>query len=144
MMYESWECSETEIIFCHFQLFFTLSPTIFQKFEKNYKNLKDIILDICTINDNHYVWFLRYRMRQTEFFVFWGIFCPFTPPPLRTQKIKFLKKNEKKSEILSFYTCVLYMSIISCVAPEIGVQQTECSVLWVIFCPFILTNNPEN
>ena len=32
---------------------------------------------------------LGYGVRQTEFFSFWTIFCPFNPPPpLKTQKIK--------------------------------------------------------
>ena len=37
------------------------------------------------------VWFLRYKVWQTEFFVIWVIFCPL----LTTRKIKILKKWKK-------------------------------------------------
>ena len=52
--------------------------------------------------------FLRYGVRQTEFFLsFWAIFSHFTP--LTTPKIKIFKKFKKCPwDILSFYTCVPY------------------------------------
>ena len=50
------------------------------------------------------VWFLRYGAWQTEFLSFWTVFCSFTPP-LRTQKIKILKKWKNHLKILSFYKC---------------------------------------
>ena len=41
-----------------------------QSFEKMKKNAGDIIiLHMCTKNHNHEVWFLKYRVRQTEYFV---------------------------------------------------------------------------
>ena len=51
------------------------------------------------------VWFLRYGpCDRQNFLSFWTIFCLFTP--LKTQKIKILKKFKKVLEILSFYTSV--------------------------------------
>ena len=38
-----------------------------------------IILQLCTINDNHDVWFLIYQGRQTEFFVILGYFLTLNP-----------------------------------------------------------------
>ena len=59
-----------------------------QNFEKMRKIPGDIILHICTINENHYdVWFLRYGAQQTKFVVFLGHFLP-----LATRKIIILKK----------------------------------------------------
>ena len=71
------------------------------------------------------VWFLRYEVWQTEFFVILDHFCPFTP--LTTQKIKILKKWEKHLEILPFYTSV--PKIIICYA----VTEIWCVTDVVIF-----------
>ena len=41
-----------------------------QNFEKMKKSPEDIIiLQMCSINDSHDVWFLRYGVQQTEFLV---------------------------------------------------------------------------
>ena len=79
-------------MFCHFGLFILPfdppnNPKD-QKFEKIKKMLEDIIiLHLCTTNDNHDVWFLIYEVRQTEFFVFWAIFCPFIALTARKMKM---------------------------------------------------------
>ena len=66
-----------------------------QNFEKMRKIPGDIILHICTINENHYdVWFLRYGAQQTKFVVFLGHFLP-----LATRKIIILKKWKKILQI---------------------------------------------
>ena len=79
------------------------------------KNLKlkkktpgDIIpLHICTINDN-YMMYGSWDMKcnRQNFFVILDYFCPFTPSPLQTQKIKILEKLNTHLKILSLYTCV--------------------------------------
>ena len=52
------------------------------KFEKMKKTIEDIIiLQMCTINKSHTIydiWFLRYEVQQTEFFVILDHFLPFT------------------------------------------------------------------
>ena len=48
------------------------------------------------------IWSVKNRM----FLTFWIIFCPFTSPPLTTQKTKILKKWKSWLKILSFYTGV--------------------------------------
>ena len=68
------------VILSHFSLFYSTNNPKNQNFEKIKKIAGDIIiLLMCTKNLNHDVWFLRYGVRRTEFFVIWGIFCPFTP-----------------------------------------------------------------
>ena len=52
-----------------------------------------------------------------NYFLFWAIFCTFTPQA--TQKIKILKKWKKRLEISSFYTCVPKILITWCTVPEI-------------------------
>ena len=72
------------------------------------------------------MWFLRYRVRQTEFFVILGYFLPFTL--LTTLKIKILKKWKNHMELSSFYTCLLKMTIIWCMVPETwSVTDRMCS-----------------
>ena len=63
--------------FCHF-LPFDPPNTKNKNLEK--KTPGDNILHSCTTNDNHMVyglWFLRYQVQQTEFFVILGYFLPF-------------------------------------------------------------------
>ena len=52
---------------------------------------------------SHDVWFLKYRVRQTKFFVILGHFLPFHHPHLMILIIK-IKKKKKCLEVLSFYT----------------------------------------
>ena len=64
-----------------------------QTFEK-LKKTDIIILHMCTINDNH----TMYSSWNEEcdgwnFLSRWTVFCPFTPLPLKTQKIKILKNG---------------------------------------------------
>ena len=88
-----------------------------------------IILHMCTINDNHMMygsWDMEHD--RQNFLWFWTFFCPFTP--LKTWKIKILKKWEKRLDRVSFYTCAPKMTIIRCMIPEI-LGTTER-----IFCDF--------
>ena len=62
------------------------------------------------------VLFLRYGVQQTEFFVIWTTFCPFTH--LTTQKINILKKWKNCKAILSFHSCIPKMTFIWCMVPE--------------------------
>ena len=101
-----------------------------QNFVKITKHPWDIIIvHMCNINDNH----VMYRSWDKErdghnFSLFWTIFCTFTP--LTTRKIKILKKWKKLLEILSFYTCVPYVTIIWCMVSETS------SMTDIIFCHF--------
>ena len=80
------------------------------KFWKNKKTFEDIvILQMFTINESCDIWFFRYRVPLTNFFLpFWTVFCPFTP--LTTPKIKILKNWKKPLEISSFYSQVYQKS----------------------------------
>ena len=96
-----------------------------QNFEKMKTTSGDIvILQTNTIKDSHKwklydVWFLRYWAWQTEFFLILDNFLPFYSPSLTTQRIKILKKWKKQLEISSFYTSLLYMTIIWYMVPGI-------------------------
>ena len=99
MMYaysEIW--SATDIIFCHFRPIFALLPHYWPgklKFEKNVKNTWRYypFTHVYHKSRSYDVWFLRYKVQRTEFFVILGHFCPLTL--LITQKIRILKKWKK-------------------------------------------------
>ena len=108
MMYGSWNirCDRQKFlsfwaIFCPFSPLTTWKIKILTL----KKTPGDIILHICTINDNHMMygsWDMEHD--RQNFLSFWTIFCPFTP--LWSQKIKILKKWKKHLEIISFHECL--------------------------------------
>ena len=73
-------------------------------FQKNEKKPGDIIIQHkCTKNHNLMLYFSWDMVRdKCNYFSFWAIFRPFTPPT--AQKIKISKKWKKHLEISPFYT----------------------------------------
>ena len=119
LIYKVWQ-TEICVILGHFLPFYTPNNLKNQDFEKMKKTPGDIIiLNMCTINDNHMMcgsW--DSKRNGPNVLLFWTIFCPFTPPPpLTTQKIKITKKWKKTLNILSFYKSVPQMTIIWCMVP---------------------------
>ena len=92
--------SATDIIVCHFGLFFALLPQKRPGKSKFWKNEK-----LNTWRYYHFtyafhkwqpydVWFLRHGAQQTECFVVWANFCPFYPTNnLKNQNFEKLKKK---------------------------------------------------
>ena len=78
--------------------------------------------------------FLRNRVWQTEIGNYGSFFVLYPPPPpLKTQKIKTLKKWKKFLEISSFYTCVPKITIIWGVVPE---TRSKPDILFCNLGPF--------
>ena len=73
-------------------------------------------------------------------------FGPFTCPcPLRTQKIKILRKSEKHLERSSFYTSAPYMTIIRYMVPEMWSAPDRIFLSSLaIFCCFTPLNSHKN
>ena len=123
MMYGSWDIECNRQKFLSFWTIFCPSTSLTTwkiKILKNWKKTPGdiIILHMCTINDNHLIygsWYMEHD--KDNFLSFWTIFCPFIP--LKTWKIKILKKWKKSLEILSFYTFVPKIMIRWCMVPEI-------------------------
>ena len=69
------------------------SPNNPNQILKKWKTPRDIIiLHMCTINDNHDVWFFRHWVWRTDLFVILDYFLPFYPPNnLKNQNFKKLK-----------------------------------------------------
>ena len=76
--------STTDRIFCYFRPFFALLTPNNQKnqnFEKMKKTPRDIILLMCTINENHMIYGSKdIECDGQKFLSSWTIFCPFTLP----------------------------------------------------------------
>ena len=96
--------SATNRIFCHFGLFFALLlPLKTQKIKilKKWKKLLEILSFYTWVPQTKiiWLWFLRYRAQQTQFFLIFGPFFALSPPPfllpLTTQRIKTLTKWKK-------------------------------------------------
>ena len=69
------------------------------------------------------VWFLKYKVQQTEIFVILGSFVPFQPPD-----------NAENHKWEPYYAWFL----------RHGARQTEFFVILDCFLPFYLPMNPEN
>ena len=147
MMYGSWDtewdrqkCLSFWTIFCPFSPLTTWKTKILRL----KKTSRDIIIwHSCTINDNHMVygsWDME-RSRQT-LWLFWALFCPFTP--LWTQKIKILEKWTIHLKILSFYKCVPWMTVTWCMVPEIWNATDRISCLFGPGFVLLPPNNPKN
>ena len=135
----------TDRIFSILDYFWPFTPLTTQKIWKNEKKKKKdrrfISLHKCTITSvpSYDIWFLRYEVRQTEFFVILGIFCPFILQT--TKKIKILKTWKKPQEI-SFYTSVPKIMIICDMARD------RCTVIVIfhfgLFFALLPLNGPKN
>ena len=105
MMYGSWDTEWDGQNFCHFGPFFAILPGKSKFWEQEKSTWKCYhFTHVYQKLWSYDVCFLRYGVRQTEFFAILGDFLPFYTPT--TRKTKTLKKWKKTLEILSFYTCV--------------------------------------
>ena len=95
-----------QAIFCSFAPLLTLKIKTWKKCKKAPGGI--ILLHMCTINQDHDVWFLRYEVQQTECFCHCGQFFALLTPPLSqaARKIKIWKKWKRLLEISSFYKIV--------------------------------------
>ena len=102
-----------------------------------------IILNMCTINDNHMMydsWDME--CKRQNFFSLWIIFCPFTP--LTTQKIKILKKWKKTpGDIILHKRTKSHNQMLYSSWDMVCNRCNCCFSFWVIFCPFTSLTAPK-
>ena len=113
MMYGSWYMKRYGqsfflfcAIFCCFISLTTRKITILKKWKKMPGYI--IILHKCTKNNDHMLHCSWDTMRDgcNSCFLFWAIFCPFTP--LTTQKTKILKRWKKApGDIIILHVCAI-------------------------------------
>ena len=125
MIYGSWDINRNRHIF--FVILGHILPFYPPNSPKN-ENIKKmitpgdiIILHKCTKTHDHMLYssWDMVRGRCNCCFLFWAIFCPFTP--LTDKNLNFKKKKQWKKllDIPSFYTCVPKIMIRWCAVPEI-------------------------
>ena len=117
MVFEIW--SPTDRTFCHFGPFFALlppspspiHPLMIPKI-KILKKLKKMPGDIILLHINVYhkwrsydIWFLKYKVQQTEIFVILRHFCHFRL--LTTWKIKILTLKKTPGDITILHICTI-------------------------------------
>ena len=120
---EIWRVMDVIVVFHFGQIFAFLPPTpppptlTTPKMKKTPSDI--IILNNCTKNHDHMLYYFWEKARDTcnFYFSFWAIFYPFIP--LKAQKIKISQKWKKTLQISSFYTCVPKTMIRWCTVPEI-------------------------
>ena len=145
MVPEIW--SVTDRIFCHFGLSFAFLPLPppnnlkNQNFEKLKKAPGDIILHLCTINNNHMMygsWDMK--CDGQNFLSFGTVSCHFNPDNLKNQNFEKLKKS---LEMLSFYSVYHNWQSNDVLFLRYWTQQTYFFAILDNFLPFYLLNNPK-
>ena len=137
--------SATDKVLCHFRSFFALLPNYWLQKLKLGKNVKTTrrhypFTHVYPKSWSYHVWFLRFKVQRTEFFLILGHFLPFDPPN-NPQNQNFEK--QKHLEILSFYACIPQMTIAWCIVPEISSATDRILSFWAIFCPFTPITIPK-
>ena len=111
--------------FCHFEPFFALLPPG-----------DIIILHNCTKNRDHMLyWSLDTACNRFNYFLFWAIFCPFTPE--QPKKAKFWK-NKKNTWRYHHFT-YMYQNYDQMMYSSWDKVCHKCNCyfsFWAIFCPF--------
>ena len=147
IMYASWdmECDRHN---CHFEPFFPFFAPLMPKIKiwkkrkkKTYGDI--IILHKCTINDNHMMygsWDME--CDRHNFFSFWTIFCPFTPPK-NLENHNFEKTKKTPGDIIILHMCTINENHMMYGSWGYNSQWT---VFWILgqFLPFDPPNNPKN
>ena len=109
IIYEIW--SATDSSFCHSGLFFALLPPYGPRkstFCENEKNTWRYyhFTNVYHKQKSYDVWFLRYGVQQTEFFVILGHFLPFYPPN-NTKNQNFEKTKKALGDIIILHMCTI-------------------------------------
>ena len=145
IMYCSWDmkCDEQNFLsfwtaFCPFTPLTTWKIKILKNWKKTPEDI--IILHNYMIDGS---WDMKYDRKN--FLSFWTIFLPFHP--LKTQKIKILKKMKKRTgDIIILHKCTKnHDHMLHCSWDMMWDRCNSYLLFWAIFCPFTPTpNNPKN
>ena len=129
--------SITDINFCHSGLFFALLPPYGPRKSKFWKNEKNTWRYYHFTNVYHKwqsydVWFLRYGVQQTEFFVILDRFLPFYPP-MDPENQNF-QKNGKNTWRYYHFTNINDSHMIYG-SSDMEWNGQNFLTFWTIFCP---------
>ena len=138
MVPEIW--STTYRIFCHSGLFFDLLTSYGPRKSKFWKNLKNTWRYYHFTNVYHKwqsydVWFLRYEVWQTEFFVILDCFLPFYPPN-NPKNQNFEKMKKTPGDIIILHMCTINDNHMMYGSWDMEHDRLNFLSFWTIFCTF--------
>ena len=128
--------------------FCPFTPLTTQKIKilKKFKTPGDIIiLQKCTINDNHLMygsWDMMHN-RQIFFFVILGHILPFYPTNPKNQNFEKMKKTPR--DIIILYKCIKnHDHMLYCFWDMVYDRCNFYFSFWAVFLPFYPPNSPKN
>ena len=141
MVPEIW--SMTDIFFWHSGLFFSLLPsplplwTQIIKILKKWKNTWTYyhFTNVYHKWQSYDVWFLRYGVQQTEFFVILDHFLPFYPPN-NPKNQNFEKMKKTPGDIIILHMCIINENHMMYGSWDIKCDRQNFLSFWTIFSPF--------
>ena len=141
LKYGPWQ-TQFFVILEDFLHFFPPNNPKNQNFEKMKKPHGDVItLLLCTINDNHmmygYIWFLKYGVWQTQFFVILEDFLHFHPPN-NPKNQNFEKIKKPRGDIITLQLCTINDNHMMYGSWDMECDKHNFLSFWTVFCPFTL------
>ena len=147
MVPEIW--SMTDRIFCHSGPFFAFLHPYGPRKSKFWKNEKNTWRYYHFTNVYHKwqsydVWFLRYGVQQTEFFVIWDSFLPFYPSN-NPKNQNFEKMKKTPGDIIILHKCTINDNHMMYDSWDMEHDGHIFLSFWTIFCTFTpLTTRNQN
>ena len=135
MVPEIW--SATDIIFCHFGPFLPFYPPMDSGNKNDQKNEKKHLKILSFYKhkwQSYDVWFLKYRVHQTNFFVILDHFLPFYPP--NNPKNQNFEKMKKTPGDIILYKCTKNHDHMLYCSWDMVHDGCNYFSFWAIFCPF--------
>ena len=135
MVPEIWSATEFFVILEYFLLFYPPIDPENQNFEKMKKTSEHIItFQMCHTWQSYDVWFLRYGVQRTNFFVILERFLPFYPPNNpKNQNIEKMKKTS--GDIIILHRCNINDNHMMYGFWDIKCNEQNFLSFWTIFCP---------
>ena len=99
-------------------------------------SLEDIIiLQMFTINGSHMIWFFRYGVQQTKFFVILDHFLPFypPPPPNKPENQNFEKLKKASGAIIILHKCTKNRNHMLYCSLDMARNRFNYFTIWTIF-----------
>ena len=129
--------SEFFVILDYFLPFYPSNNSKNQNFEKKWRKMPEdiLILHMCTINENHDVRFLRYRVQQIECFVILYRFFPFYPPN-DTENQNFETMKKIPGDIINLPMCTINDYHMMYGSWDMELYRQNFLSFWTTFCPF--------
>ena len=139
--YQICQARETDNSLSFWAIFCSFNPlkTLKIKFGKIQKNvwIYNPFTNVHHKWRSYDAWFLRYKVEQTEFFVFLGHFLPFDPPNNQKNQ-NFDKTKQNAGDIIIWHLCTTNDNYMMHGSWDMKHDRQNFLSFWVLFCPFTL------